>query len=65
MYHRIYDVMVAPNLYGDIISCVLSPKRSMYMSTHELGRDAAAALVGSLGLVPSVNAGDNFVMGEP
>lgn len=27
--------------------------------------DAAAALVGSLGLVPSVNAGDNFVMGEP
>lgn len=39
--------MVAPNLYGDIIS------------------DAAAALVGSLGLVPSVNAGDKFVMGEP
>jgi homoisocitrate dehydrogenase len=28
-------------------------------------RDAAAALVGSLGLVPSINAGDNFVMGEP
>jgi isocitrate/isopropylmalate dehydrogenase len=27
--------------------------------------DAAAALVGSLGLVPSINAGDNFVMGEP
>ncbi|EPT02834.1 hypothetical protein FOMPIDRAFT_1022714 [Fomitopsis schrenkii] len=44
---QIYDVMVAPNLYGDIIS------------------DAAAALVGSLGLVPSVNAGDSFVMGEP
>lgn len=44
---QIYDVMVAPNLYGDIIS------------------DAAAALVGSLGLVPSINAGDNFVMGEP
>ncbi|KAI0370194.1 mitochondrial NAD-homo-isocitrate dehydrogenase LysB [Pilatotrama ljubarskyi] len=44
---QIYDVMVAPNLYGDIIS------------------DAAAALVGSLGLVPSVNAGDKFVMGEP
>ncbi|KAI0650101.1 homoisocitrate dehydrogenase [Trametes meyenii] len=44
---QIYDVMVAPNLYGDIIS------------------DAAAALVGSLGLVPSVNAGDNFFMGEP
>jgi len=44
---QIYDVMVAPNLYGDIIS------------------DAAAALVGSLGLIPSVNAGDTFVMGEP
>ncbi|KAK7049697.1 homoisocitrate dehydrogenase [Paramarasmius palmivorus] len=44
---QIYDVMVAPNLYGDIVS------------------DAAAALVGSLGLVPSVNAGDNFVVGEP
>jgi isocitrate dehydrogenase len=27
--------------------------------------DAAAALVGSLGVVPSVNSGDNFVMGEP
>jgi len=44
---EIFDVMVAPNLYGDILS------------------DAAAALVGSLGLIPSVNAGDNFVMGEP
>ncbi|CAE7228721.1 unnamed protein product, partial [Rhizoctonia solani] len=39
-----FDVAVAPNMYGDIIS------------------DAAAALVGSLGLVPSVNAGDSFVM---
>jgi len=27
--------------------------------------DGAAALVGSLGLVPSINAGDNFVIGEP
>lgn len=32
---------------------------------HRLLRDAAAALVGSLGLVPSINAGDHFVMGEP
>lgn len=39
--------MVAPNLYGDILS------------------DAAAALVGSLGVVPSVNASDNFFLGEP
>ncbi|KAF8307010.1 Isocitrate/isopropylmalate dehydrogenase [Clavulina sp. PMI_390] len=44
---QVFDVAVAPNMYGDIIS------------------DAAAALVGSLGLVPSVNAGDHFVMGEP
>ncbi|KAJ7774270.1 mitochondrial NAD-homo-isocitrate dehydrogenase LysB [Mycena maculata] len=44
---QIFDVMVAPNLYGDIIS------------------DAAAALVGSLGVIPSINAGDSFVMGEP
>lgn len=27
-------------------------------------RDGAAALVGSLGLVPSVNVGDSFIMGE-
>ncbi|KAI1108822.1 Isocitrate/isopropylmalate dehydrogenase [Nemania sp. NC0429] len=42
-----YDVVVAPNLYGDILS------------------DGAAALVGSLGLVPSANVGDDFVIGEP
>ena len=42
-----FDVIVAPNLYGDILS------------------DGAAALVGSLGLVPSANVGDKFVMGEP
>ncbi len=42
-----YDVIVAPNLYGDILS------------------DGAAALVGSLGLVPSANVGDGFAIGEP
>lgn len=42
-----YDVIVAPNLYGDILS------------------DGAAALVGSLGLVPSANVGKSFAMGEP
>ncbi len=42
-----YDVVVAPNLYGDIIS------------------DAAAALVGGLGLAPSANVGDQFVVAEP
>jgi homoisocitrate dehydrogenase len=42
-----FDVIVAPNLYGDILS------------------DGAAALVGSLGLVPSANVGDSFVVGEP
>lgn len=42
-----YDVIVAPNLYGDLLS------------------DGAAALVGSLGLVPSANVGENIVIGEP
>ena len=42
-----YDVIVAPNLYGDLLS------------------DGAAALVGSLGLVPSANVGPGIVMGEP
>ena len=42
-----YDVVVAPNLYGDILS------------------DAAAALVGGLGLIPSANVGDKFVLAEP
>jgi homoisocitrate dehydrogenase len=42
-----YDVIVAPNLYGDILS------------------DGAAALVGSLGVVPSANVGKDFVIGEP
>ena len=42
-----YDVIVTPNLYGDILS------------------DAAAALVGGLGLVPSANCGDRFVLAEP
>ncbi|KAF2110486.1 3-isopropylmalate dehydrogenase [Lophiotrema nucula] len=42
-----YDVIVAPNLYGDILS------------------DGAAALVGSLGLVPSANVGTGFAIGEP
>jgi homoisocitrate dehydrogenase len=42
-----YDVVVAPNLYGDILS------------------DAAAALAGGLGLAPSANVGDRFVLAEP
>ncbi|SCV00894.1 LAME_0G12684g1_1 [Lachancea meyersii CBS 8951] len=42
-----FDVVVAPNLYGDILS------------------DGAAALVGSLGVVPSANVGADFVVGEP
>lgn len=42
-----YDVIVAPNLYGDILS------------------DGAAALVGSLGLVPSANVSERFAIGEP
>lgn len=44
---EIFDVVVAPNLYGDILS------------------DGAAALVGSLGVVPSANVGADFTIGEP
>jgi len=58
--------MVAPNLYGDILSYVSSQIASFSFGlTPNFIRDAAAALVGSLGLIPSINAGDNFVMGEP
>jgi homoisocitrate dehydrogenase len=42
-----YDVVIAPNLYGDILS------------------DAAAALVGGLGLAPSANVGEKYVLAEP
>jgi len=42
-----YDVIVAPNLYGDILS------------------DAAAALVGGLGIMPSANVNKNFALCEP
>ncbi len=53
MAHRLfleperYDVVVAPNLYGDILS------------------DAAAALVGGLGLVASANLGEGHILVEP
>lgn len=59
--------MVAPNLYGDILSYVYLHFVCDVASSSPLSvnSDAAAALVGSLGLVPSINAGDNFVMGEP
>ncbi|KAI9894770.1 MAG: homoisocitrate dehydrogenase [Vezdaea aestivalis] len=42
-----YDVVLAPNLYGDLLS------------------DGAAALIGSLGLVPSANVGSRICIGEP
>jgi hypothetical protein len=31
----------------------------------KINSDGAAALVGSLGMVPGANVGPNFVMGEP
>ena len=43
-------------------SNTLNIEHHTYFFVHS---DAAAALVGSLGLVPSINAGDSFVMGEP
>lgn len=52
LYHLIrtperFDVLVAPNLYGDLLG------------------DAGAALVGGLGLAPSVNSGNALVLAEP
>ena len=46
------------SLYGQLKSNAKLIRNNPY-------RDAAAALVGSLGLIPSINAGDDFVMGEP
>ena len=47
-----------------ISSRMFNPLNAKYIFTLFYS-DAAAALVGSLGLVPSINAGDSFVMGEP
>jgi 3-isopropylmalate dehydrogenase len=41
-----YDVILTPNLFGDILS------------------DEAAALIGGLGLAPSLNAGENSAMAQ-
>ena len=51
-----YKLFLAPQAYD----VVLAP--NLY---GDILSDAAAALVGSLGLVPSANVGDDFVMGEP
>lgn len=50
--------------YTVILSRMI-PIALKYLDVSLFCRDAAAALVGSLGLIPSINAGDNFVMGEP
>jgi homoisocitrate dehydrogenase len=53
-----FDVVVAPNLYGDILSYPAD--------VSKINRsDGAAALVGSLGLVPSINLSPTLVIGEP
>lgn len=41
------------------------PKCTIISTLKYKTRDGAAALVGSLGVVPSINTGDEFVMGEP
>ena len=46
MYPENFDVMVMPNLYGDIVS------------------DLTSGLIGGLGLLPSMNVGDDFAMFE-
>ncbi len=42
-----YDVILCPNLFGDILS------------------DEASVLVGSIGILPSANIGDNYAMFQP
>jgi homoisocitrate dehydrogenase len=54
-----FDVIVAPNLYGDILSY-----HNTYWTIVD-DRDGAAALVGSLGVVPSLNLSPSLVIGEP
>jgi homoisocitrate dehydrogenase len=54
-----FDVIVAPNLYGDILSYSPPLRKSADDS------DGAAALVGSLGVVPSLNLSPTLVIGEP
>jgi len=51
-------VIVAPNLYGDILSYL------PYTIISD-NSDGAAALVGSLGVVPSLNLSPTLVIGEP
>lgn len=62
------STLVCPNLYGDIVSYVPSLSSHVVPTAGLMhcrldNRDGAAALVGSLGLVPSVNVGDSFIMG--
>jgi len=47
------------------VRSINTPQTNNTLTRSHRRRDAAAALVGSLGVVPSVNAGDTFVMGEP
>lgn len=44
---ELYDILVLPNLFGDILS------------------DLCAGLVGGLGVAPSANLGDDYVLFEP
>lgn len=59
-----YDVIVAPNLYGDILSdgaAAFGALPSLLVSAGSL----SLFPVGGLGLAPSANKGDAFVMVEP
>jgi homoisocitrate dehydrogenase len=65
---HVFDVCVAPNLYGDIIRYQLKMRIWLKFDLIHLFlsiSDGAAALVGSLGVVASANVGDNFCIGEP
>src|SRR5438270_782380 len=62
--HSEFDVIVAPNLYGDILRYLRPCKPRVSWGRVDFS-DGAAALVGSLGLVPSLNLSPKLCIGEP
>lgn len=56
-----YDVVVAPNLYGDI----LSDAGAALVGIFFLFYIYKLKILGGLGLIPSANVGDTFSMVEP
>src|SRR5665811_1089004 len=54
-----FDVLLLPNLYGDIVSDLAADQAG-----GEIADDIAAGLVGGLGIVPGANIGDHHAIFE-